>query len=82
MCASYARGFTTCVFAYANTNKIGGIALASLAQLAEHALRKRMVMGSIPIGGCIPQACPAPAPPNEIGYTFRFAQVILAQWPC
>ena len=24
---------------------------ASLAQLAEHALRKRMVMGSIPIGG-------------------------------
>ena len=51
MCASYARGFTTCVFAYANTNKIGGMALASLAQLAEHALRKRMVMGSIPIGG-------------------------------
>ena len=28
---------------------------ASLAQLAEHALRKRMVMGSIPIGGCISQ---------------------------
>ena len=26
---------------------------ASLAQLAEHALRKRMVMGSIPIGGCM-----------------------------
>ena len=25
---------------------------ASLAQLVEHALRKRMVMGSIPIGGC------------------------------
>ena len=25
--------------------------VASLAQLAEHALRKRMVMGSIPIGG-------------------------------
>ena len=25
--------------------------MASLAQLAEHALRKRMVMGSIPIGG-------------------------------
>ena len=28
---------------------------ASLAQLVEHALRKRMVMGSIPIGGCILQ---------------------------
>ena len=26
---------------------------ASLAQLAEHALRKRMVMGSIPIGGLL-----------------------------
>ena len=25
--------------------------VASLAQLVEHALRKRMVMGSIPIGG-------------------------------
>ena len=30
------------------------IAAASLAQLVEHALRKRMVMGSIPIGG-LPQ---------------------------
>ena len=30
-----------------------GEASASLAQLAEHALRKRMVMGSIPIGGFI-----------------------------
>ena len=28
---------------------------ASLAQLAEHALRKRMVMGSIPIGGSFAQ---------------------------
>ena len=27
--------------------------VASLAQLAEHALRKRMVMGSIPIGGLL-----------------------------
>ena len=26
-------------------------AIASIAQLVEHALRKRMVMGSIPIGG-------------------------------
>ena len=26
---------------------------ASLAQLVEHALRKRMVMGSIPIGGSV-----------------------------
>ena len=25
---------------------------ASLAQLVEHALRKRMVVGSIPTGGC------------------------------
>ena len=29
-------------------------ASASLAQLVEHALRKRMVMGSIPIGGFLP----------------------------
>ena len=28
---------------------------ASVAQLAEHALRKRMVMGSIPIGGSLPK---------------------------
>ena len=28
------------------------LCIASLAQLVEHALRKRMVMGSIPIGGC------------------------------
>ena len=28
---------------------------ASLAQLAEHALRKRMVVGSIPTGGCLAQ---------------------------
>ena len=28
------------------------ITFASLAQLAEHALRKRMVAGSIPAGGC------------------------------
>ena len=40
--------------------------IASLAQLVEHALRKRMVMGSIPIGGCIGDvtafvvACAAP----------------------
>ena len=27
------------------------MSMASLAQLAEHALRKRMVMGSIPIRG-------------------------------
>ena len=27
------------------------MSMASLAQLAEHALRKRTVMGSIPIGG-------------------------------
>ena len=27
------------------------MSMASLAQLAEHALHKRMVMGSIPIGG-------------------------------
>ena len=27
------------------------VAHASLAQLAEHALRKRMVRGSIPLGG-------------------------------
>ena len=30
---------------------IAQAARASLAQLVEHALRKRMVMGSIPIGG-------------------------------
>ena len=29
---------------------------ASLAQLAEHALRKRMVAGSIPAGGCSSKA--------------------------
>ena len=34
---------------------------ASLAQLAEHALRKRMVMGSIPIGGCMPAGHSQPA---------------------
>ena len=26
--------------------------IASIAQLVEHALRKRMVVGSIPTGGC------------------------------
>ena len=31
---------------------------ASVAQLAEHALRKRMVMGSIPIRGCMGRALP------------------------
>ena len=31
--------------------RAGKLHSASLAQLAEHALRKRMVMGSIPIGG-------------------------------
>ena len=31
------------------------MSMASLAQLAEHALRKRMVMGSIPIGGSLCQ---------------------------
>ena len=30
-------------------------ASASLAQLVEHALRKRMVVGSIPTGGCLAQ---------------------------
>ena len=29
---------------------------ASLAQLAEHALRKRTVTGSIPVGGCVFQS--------------------------
>ena len=32
---------------------LGKEALASLAQLVEHALRKRMVVGSIPTGGLI-----------------------------
>ena len=31
----------------------GELSSASLAQLAEHALRKRMVVGSIPTGGLI-----------------------------
>ena len=34
---------------------------ASLAQLAEHALRKRMVAGSIPAGGFVPAGCPLAA---------------------
>ncbi len=38
----------------------GGRFKASLAQLAEHALRKRMVMGSIPIGGSSGRARSAP----------------------
>ena len=32
---------------------LAAVAVASIAQLAEHALRKRMVVGSIPTGGCI-----------------------------
>ena len=35
----------------ANATKAAEVADASLAQLAEHTLRKRAVMGSIPIGG-------------------------------
>ena len=31
--------------------QVGEVSHASLAQLAEHALRKRMVVGSIPTGG-------------------------------
>ena len=36
--------------------------MASLAQLEEHALRKRMVMGSIPIGGFFLLLCPSCLP--------------------
>ena len=37
----------------ARTERAGASGRASLAQLVEHALRKHMVMGSIPIGGFI-----------------------------
>ena len=39
--------------------------MASLAQLAEHALRKRMVMGSIPIGGFFSQGAAVSTPQNR-----------------
>ena len=41
--------------AKANRHAVRTAATASLAQLVEHALRKRMVMGSIPIGGLFSQ---------------------------
>ena len=40
---------------------------ASLAQLVEHALRKRMVMGSMPIGGSVGK-CPEKAWKWERGW--------------
>ena len=40
---------------------VANLCHASLAQLAEHALRKRMVAGSIPAGGFVPAGCPLAA---------------------
>ena len=58
---------------------------ASLAQLVEHALRKRMVMGSIPIGGCctgVPKlSCPFPARQSPPASTWS-AQLSLAASHC
>ena len=49
------------------------MSMASLAQLAEHALHKRMVMGSIPIGGSLLQV---DLPPQ--GWRLRRTQFCVA----
>jgi hypothetical protein len=41
------------MFSGANSQYIQKFPTASLAQLVEHALRKRMVTGSIPVGGSL-----------------------------
>ena len=47
----------------------GELSSASLAQLAEHALRKRMVVGSIPTGGFIAALTPALHVSHVSGHT-------------
>ena len=45
---------------------------ASIAQLAEHALRKRTVVGSIPTGGSLPEGFVRAASATLVSITLAF----------
>ena len=56
--------------------------VASLAQLVEHALRKRMVMGSIPIGGfCVCMQAPLKTDCIE-AFTYVYKHVCMYECIC